>query len=52
MILKDSPYRGDATFEWVLDTATAPRGNDHGGYRSEFISLVHKAPSLRQRHDP
>jgi hypothetical protein len=35
------------TLEWVLDTATASRGKDRGGYRSEFISLVQKALALR-----
>jgi Ca-activated chloride channel family protein len=47
MILKGSAYRGDATLEWVLDTATGSRGQDRGGYRSEFISLVQKAITLR-----
>jgi Ca-activated chloride channel homolog len=47
MILKNSAYRGTAGLEWVLDTATASRGQDRGGYRSEFISLVQKAIVLR-----
>jgi len=46
MILKGSPYRGDATLSWVLDSATASRGADRGGYRNEFIGLVQKAMSL------
>jgi Ca-activated chloride channel family protein len=49
MILKDSPYRGDATLNWVLDTATASRGQDRGGYRNEFMSLVQKAIALDRR---
>ena len=47
MILKNSAYRGAASLEWVLDTATASRGQDRGGYRNEFISLVQKAIALR-----
>ena len=42
-----SPYRADATLGWVLDTATASRGSDRGGYRSEFLSLVQKAIALQ-----
>jgi len=47
MILKDSPFRGDATFPWVLDTATTSRGPDRGGYRAEFLTLVQKAIALQ-----
>ena len=46
MILKNSQYRGEATLPWVLDTATGSRGQDRGGYRAEFISLVQRAMSL------
>ena len=46
MILKNSQYRGDLTLPWVLDTATASRGQDRGGYRAEFISLVQRAMAL------
>jgi Ca-activated chloride channel family protein len=49
MILKDSPYRGNATFGWVLDTATTSEGHDRGGYRDEFVSLVRKAMALSTR---
>jgi hypothetical protein len=49
MILKESPHRGGATLPWVLDTATASRGQDRGGYRDEFIGLVQKAIALESR---
>ena len=49
MILKDSPYKGDATLEWVLDTAQGSVGQDRGGYRDEFVSLVRKAIALSDR---
>src|SRR5687768_10409193 len=49
MVLKDSPHRGEATLGWVLDTATASQGQDRGGYRGEFISLVQKAIALGTR---
>jgi Ca-activated chloride channel homolog len=49
MLLKDSPYKGDATLDWVRDTAAASQGKDHGGYRDEFVSLVQKAIALSAR---
>ena len=49
MILKDSPYKGNATLEWVLDTASGSAGPDRGGYRDEFVSLVRKAIALSDR---
>jgi Ca-activated chloride channel family protein len=47
MILKNSAHRGEATLGWVLDTAIASQGQDRGGYRDEFISLVQKAIALQ-----
>jgi Ca-activated chloride channel family protein len=49
MILKESSYKGDATLAWVLDTATGSAGQDRGGYRDEFVSLVRKAIALSDR---
>jgi Ca-activated chloride channel homolog len=49
MILKDSSYKGDATLEWVLDTASGSVGQDRSGYRDEFVSLVRKAIALSDR---
>ena len=46
MVLKNSQYRGEATLPWALDAATASRGQDRGGYRAEFISLVQRSMSL------
>ena len=49
MLLKDSQYKGDATLDWVRDTAAASQGKDQGGYRDEFVSLVQKAIRLSAR---
>jgi len=49
MLLKDSPYKGDATLEWVRETAAASQAKDQGGYRDEFVSLVQKAITLTSR---
>jgi Ca-activated chloride channel family protein len=48
MLLKDSPYKGDATLEWVRDAAAASQGKDQGGYRDEFVTLVQKAIRLER----
>src|SRR5262245_37023241 len=49
MLLRDSQFKGDATLEWVRDTAAGSQGKDQGGYRDEFVSLVQKAIRLGAR---
>jgi Ca-activated chloride channel family protein len=49
MILRNSPYRGSATVENVLRTATASKGPDKSGYREEFIQLVERAAQIGLR---
>jgi Ca-activated chloride channel family protein len=49
MLLRDSPYKGSATFPAVLELASASRGPDPNGYRKEFLELVRKAQSLSNR---
>jgi Ca-activated chloride channel family protein len=46
MLLRDSPYKGDLTYEAVLKLAEAGAEHDPSGYRREFIELVRKAQSL------
>jgi len=48
MLLRDSEYRGNASFEDVLERAKAFKGSDDAGYRAEFIRLVEKAELLYQ----
>ena len=47
MILRDSPYKGAATFDSVLERAEASAGSDREGYREEFIELVRRARAIR-----
>jgi Ca-activated chloride channel family protein len=47
MILRDSPHRGDTSFESVLRLAEEGLGRDENGYRAEFIDLVRKAQALK-----
>lgn len=40
MLLRDSEFKGNATFEEVLSLARSAKGKDEQGYRIEFINLV------------
>ncbi|HET7536226.1 MAG TPA: VWA domain-containing protein [Candidatus Didemnitutus sp.] len=46
MILRDSPHKGEATFADVTNWAQSGIEDDAGGYRSEFIGLVHAAEAV------
>ena len=47
MLLRDSPHKGNATYDMVIDAAKAGMGEDTFGYRAEFVSLVHKAKGVK-----
>ena len=49
MLLRDSQYKGDLTYEQVLDMAEKSIGRDERGYRAEFIELVEWAEELGAR---
>ena len=40
LIMKDSPYKGDASLESVIDRALLNREGDIYGYRAEFVQLA------------
>jgi Ca-activated chloride channel family protein len=46
MLLRDSKYKADATYNEVLELARASTGADRQGYRSEFVQLVETARAL------
>ncbi len=46
MLLRRSPYSGDADWRMVLDLAEGGLGRDDGGWRHEFIDLVQRAQTL------
>jgi len=46
MVLRDSEYKGSASFEEVLKLAQESKGVDLEGYRAEFIRLVEKAQAI------
>jgi Ca-activated chloride channel family protein len=51
MLLRESPSLGNASFDSVRARATKFRGEDQEGYRAQFVQLVDRAASLRER-DP
>jgi Ca-activated chloride channel family protein len=46
MLLRDSKYKADASYNKVLELARASTGADRQGYRAEFIQLVETARTL------
>ena len=49
MLLRDSPHKGEATFDQVLSWAESSQGTDAGGYRLDFLQLVDSARDLSER---
>lgn len=48
MVLRDSDYKGKATFNQVLDLADQAKGKDPQGYRTAFMQLVERSQTLQQ----
>ncbi len=48
MLLRDSEFKGSATYKDVLAWAKNAKGPDKEGYRAEFIQLVQTAHALAQ----
>jgi Ca-activated chloride channel family protein len=48
MILRDSPYKGNATLADVALWAEAGASPDPGGYRAEFLSVVRQAKAVME----
>ncbi|NOR45948.1 MAG: DUF3520 domain-containing protein, partial [Candidatus Delongbacteria bacterium] len=48
MLLRESKFSGDATFDGVIEMAKGSMGKDDFGYRAEFIQLVEKAKLLKK----
>jgi Ca-activated chloride channel family protein len=46
LLLRQSPYSGLATFDSVVETAAAARGEDPSGRRREFIDMVRRARAI------
>jgi Ca-activated chloride channel family protein len=46
LLLRNSEYRGSATWDGVVSRAREHRGEDPDGYRAEFVRLVNVAAAL------
>jgi Ca-activated chloride channel family protein len=46
MILRDSKFKGNATYDMITTLAKSSIGKDENGYRTEFLSLVNTAKLL------
>ncbi|NEO61064.1 MAG: DUF3520 domain-containing protein, partial [Moorea sp. SIO4G2] len=49
MVLRDSPYKGKASFDQALQLAKESEGVDLEGYRAEFIDLIESAEEIESR---
>lgn len=48
MLLRDSEFKGDSSFDNVLKLARGAKGKDVNGYRAEFIRLVEICQLLKE----
>ena len=46
MLLRDSKFKGDATYDSVVEIATAAKGPDPHGYRAELLEMVRRAKAI------
>ncbi len=49
LVLRDSPYKGDANFDAVIERASGASSFDPNGHRGEFVELVRRAKGLTER---
>jgi len=49
MLLRDSPYKGNAGFDSILNMAQRSIGNDLSEYRRGFLELVRRAQAIGNR---
>ena len=49
LLLRDSEFKGSASYNHVLSASLAAKGDDRFGYRQEFIELVRKAKQVDDR---
>ncbi|QQO10034.1 vWA domain-containing protein [Breznakiella homolactica] len=49
MLLRDSPYKGTATYSLVRDMARQSKGDDADGYRGGFLTLLDEAESIQTK---
>ena len=50
MLLRDSKFKGDISYQNVIDIAKHAKGKDLEGYRSEFVQLIEMAEIADKSH--
>jgi len=50
MLLRDSKFKGDISYQDVIEIAKYAKGKDIEGYRSGFVQLVEKAEIADKNH--
>jgi Ca-activated chloride channel family protein len=48
LVLRESPYKGTATYDGAIKQATGAMQYDPNGHRAEFVGLVQKAKGLKK----
>ena len=51
LLLRDSEFKGSASYGRIIERAHQLKGDDREGYRAEFIRLVNKARLLEESFD-
>ncbi|HEX4958096.1 MAG TPA: von Willebrand factor type A domain-containing protein [Lacibacter sp.] len=49
MLLRNSEFKGNASYERVIQLANSSLGKDEEGYRKEFVKLVHSVSSISKK---
>jgi Ca-activated chloride channel family protein len=49
MLLRNSEFKGNASYEKVIQLANSSLGKDEEGYRKEFVKLVHSVSSISKK---
>jgi Ca-activated chloride channel family protein len=49
MLLRDSPYKGEASYASLFERARQAKGKDLEGYRAEFVRIVEMAEAIKRQ---
>ena len=52
MLLRESPFKSEASYDLAFDLARQSIGDDPQGYRSEFVRLISQARDLASTREP
>jgi Ca-activated chloride channel family protein len=49
LLLRESPFKGNANYDAIIDRAVGANGYDPNGHRKEFVEMVKKAKGFTER---